>query len=182
MLHEGADLHSMIKSFTLIPSSQNTISIRLMSPPFSPAVRRLIIDGAPPALLALQTKSQALVLFSLDQGNGGNLNLSVADVKYRLNRDAKERNMAWGLFGGEDEIVQLQSRRNSDDENEGLEAGDTLSGRRKRRVPPRFVVSFRDVQEARRFVRMWHRRPFVLGKDRAEDDEIPPVVNAELLW
>lgn len=123
------------------------------------------------------------MLFSLDRGNGGNVNLSVADLKYRLNRDAKERNMAWGLLGGEDEIVQLQSSRDFDSEEEGIEIVDQSFGnRRKRRAAPRFVMSFRDIQEARRFVRTWHRRPFIFGKDRAGDDEISPIVSAELLW
>ena len=51
----------------------------------------------------------------------------------------------------------------------------------QRRSLKRWIVRLGDENEARRFVRAWHRRPFPLLDDEVRGEK-PPVVNAEFLW
>lgn len=46
----------------------------------------------------------------------------------------------------------------------------------------RWIVSFIDEQEARRFTRRWHRKPFPLRGEGVAVGEPPPLLNAELIW
>lgn len=154
----------------------------MLKKPFSPAMQRLITAGGHPAIAARQSKSEDLVLLSLDKGHVG-----IYDLRAAIGRDGKERNLQWNLLPGKDDIVKLDGGKAVSEEGEvggELEVLQDMEERkRKRWQRPRFILSFRDSQEARRFVRAWHRRPFPLthGPQNPED-EGPPVVNAELLW
>lgn len=145
-------------------------------------MQRLIALGGHPAIVARQSKSENLVLLSLDKGP-----VAVYDLRAAIGRDGKERNLQWNLLLGKDDIVKLDGGKALSEEEERAAELDTLQGleekRRKRWQLPRFVVSFKDNQEARRFVRGWHRRPFPLARGlHNPGDEGPPMVNAELLW
>ena len=49
-------------------------------------------------------------------------------------------------------------------------------------IPGRYVLSFTDRHEARRFVREWHKRPCPLQPQYKLGDEPPPLANAEIVW
>jgi hypothetical protein len=170
-----------MQSFTLIPSSQHHISIRMLKKPFRPAMQRIIAAGGYPAIAARQSKSEDLVLLSLDKGHVG-----IYDLRTAIGRDGRERNLQWNLLPGKEDIVKLDGGKVVLEEREGVELEllqDLEERKRKRWLPPRFILSFRDNQEARRFVRAWHRRPFPsMTGPQNPGDEGPPIVNAELLW
>lgn len=120
------------------------------------------------------TNSEDMVLLSVDWGR-----ISYIDLKNAISKDGKRRNLPWKLIAGEGAIVGV----NSDEQNEESdELGDANaarpSRRRKLRSPTRYIISFRDPHEARRFVREWHRRPFPVGRE----DEPPPILNVEMFW
>jgi hypothetical protein len=173
-LKNGEDLHALMQAFTLIPSSHQSVSIRMLKKPFQPAMQRMIAEGGHPGIAKRQSKSEDMVLFSLDKGY-----VSFYDLRAALGRDGKERNLQWNLLQGDDDIVKLDTKKEAE-----LEEDEDKDGqRRKRRAPPRYIISFKDNQEARRFVREWHQRPFPLSQERQNpEDEAPPIVNAELLW
>lgn len=145
-------------------------------------MQRLISQGGHPAIVARQSKSEGLVLLSLDKGHIG-----VYDLRGAIGRDGKERNLQWNLLPEKESIVRLDGGKAASEEGEvGAElevVKDVEEKKRKRLQPSRFILSFKDNQEARRFVRAWHRRPFPLTTGpQNPGDEGPPIVNAELLW
>lgn len=156
----------------------------MLTKPFRPAVARLIAHGTLPVIAEQQAKGDALVLFALDRGH-----LSVFDLEMLLGKDGRARNRLWNLWGGGTRgaaIHKLTSARLAAvEKNEDLKVGENGEPRKQvRRPPSRFIVAFRNMKEARRFVRAWHRRelPPLRDADRSPEDEYPPVVNAELLW
>jgi hypothetical protein len=173
-LKDGEDLYGLMQAFTLIPSAQRSVSIRMLKKPFRPGMQRMIAEGGHPLIAARQSKSEDMVLFSLDKGHVG-----IYELRTALGRDGKERNLQWNLLPGDDDIVKLDGTKADVAE---AELDDQDSRKRKKRQPPRFIISFKDQQEARRFVRAWHKRPFPLTQERRLEDETPPIVNAELLW
>lgn len=181
-LKDGEDLHALMQSFTLIPSSQHHVSIRMLKKPFRPAMQRMIAAGGYPTIVARQSKSEGLVLLSLDKGHVG-----IYDLRAAIGRDGKERNLQWSLLPGKDDIVKLDGGKAVAEDGEvGTELEvlqDVEEKQRKRWQPPRFILSFKDSHEARRFVRAWHRRhfPLAVGPQNPGDDG-PPIVIAELLW
>jgi hypothetical protein len=181
-LKDGEDLHALMQAFTLIPSSQHHISIRMLKKPFRPAMRRILAAGGHPAIVARQSISEDLVLLSLDKGHVG-----IYDLRAAIGRHGKERNLQWNLLPGKEDIVRLAGGKAVAEDGEvgaELEAlRDVEEKKGKKWQPPRFILSFKDNQEARRFVRAWHRRPFPLTTGpQNPGDEGPPIVNAELLW
>jgi hypothetical protein len=179
-LKDGEDLHALMQAFTLIPSSHHHINIRMIKKPFSPPMKRLITDGGYPAIVARQKTPEDMVLFSLDKGDVGTY-----DLRAVIGWDGRERNLQWGLVLGKDDIVRLEGGKVVSDGGDGAEElQQGMDGKKiKKWQPPRFILSFKDNQEARRFVRAWHRRPFPLrqGPQNPEDEE-PPIVSAEVLW
>lgn len=181
-LKDGEDLHALMQAFTLIPSSQHHVSIRMLRKPFRPAMQRILTAGGHPAIVARQSKSEDLVLLSLDKGHVG-----IYDLRAAIGRHGRERNLQWNLLPGKEDIVRLVGGKAVAEDGEvgaELEAMRDVEGKKgKSRQPPRFILSFKDNQEARRFVRAWHRQLFPLRTGpQNPGDEVPPTVNAELLW
>lgn len=110
--------------------------------------------------------------------SSGNGTIDRMDMITAIKDDGKRRNLHWKLAGGDDELVQLEDNQTE------VETLETSWGRRKtiRRSPARYVLSFRDRHEARRFVREWHKRPLYEKDHPRPGDQEPPVVNAEVLW
>lgn len=105
-------------------------------------------------------------------------------IKGFLERDGRARNLAWRLSGNKENVITKVESPDPGDKN-------------------KWIVSFRDGNEARRFVRVWHRRKWLgfqkmgvrkwEGLDGGEERprsgeglvdvvEEEPIVNAELLW
>lgn len=153
----------------------------MLKKPLRPGIQRIIAAGGYPAIVARQSRSADLVLLSLDRGYVG-----IYDLRAAIGRDGKEQNLQWNLLPGKEDIFRVDGGKLLSDEGVGeeLDVPQALEERiRKRQPPSRFILSFRDGQEARRFVRAWHRRPLpsIVGPQNL-GDEGPPIVNAELLW
>ncbi|RFU34451.1 hypothetical protein B7463_g1840, partial [Scytalidium lignicola] len=176
-LKNGEDLHALLRGFTLIPASQERPSLRMLFPPFRPAVNKMVKYGGPAEIAARQNDSEHMVLFSVDKGN-----LHPSDISDALGADGRRRNLPWKLTGREKGIRRIDIRQS--EEHLLSERDDVNTGGRKRifQTPWKYVLSFKDGHEARRFVREWHRRPFPVPEERSPKDEPPPIVNAEILW
>jgi hypothetical protein len=165
---EGEDVHDLMQAFTLVPAAHPKVHMRLLKKPLRPVIQRMIAEGGHRSLARRQAKSEDMVLFSLDKGQ-----LPVYELRAILGRDGRERNLQWDIRSGDDGIVNLRGEK----EDAGKDARKT-SGR----LSSRFIISFNDQQEARRFVRAWHKRPLPTADERRTRDEIPPIVNAQILW
>jgi hypothetical protein len=169
-LKHGEDVQSLIRGFSLIPG-RSKLYLRLIQKPYRPAMLRLLEDGGPTAEVTRQSEAEDKVLVYSDFGN-----VALWELRKALLEDGRRRNLHWRLVGGENAILPLvQTSRGLEPEEEASSAD------RRFRKPERYVISFKDRLEARRFAREWHRRPFPL-KSRGAQVEEPPTMNAEILW
>ena len=184
LLKDGEGLKDVLRGFSLVPG-YSRLSLRLINRPYSPFIVRMLNEGGPAAVAGLQRNAEDMVLFSLDTGQ-----LSHNDVAAALSDDGRRRNMHWKLAGGKEDIVRLSNGQDMDDKMPGdvwdraLPYDETSRPpeRRPVRMPSRYIISFKDGHEARRFVREWHRRPFPVQRERNHGNEPPAIVNAEILW
>lgn len=173
-LKDGEDIHKLMSEFTLIPPSQRSVHLKLLSRPSSQNIEKLIANGGHSALIRRQAKCPNLVLINISDGSDYGF-VSEYEVRRWLVSDGKARGLAWGLIDGMDEIVRLDGRLEEDEEDDERDA--VIEGRQK--IPNRFVLSFKEDQEARRFVREWHKRGVSFGRRTGQD---AMVIDAELLW
>ncbi|TVY17209.1 hypothetical protein LARI1_G003669 [Lachnellula arida] len=176
MLRDGEDIQKLVKSFTLVPP-YSRLFLRMLSKPYKPGTLRLLDEGGPGAIAARKSKAENMVLITSDIGVIGHHELLRA-----IREDGKRRNMHWKLALCEDPLVQLKDDPVVDELEET--GGSSESKRRTRtlRRPARYVLSFKDRHEARRFVREWHKRSMPEKREPKPGEELPPIVNAEILW
>lgn len=176
-LREGENIKDLLRGFSVLPR-QNKLSMRLLNKPYRPGVLEMIAQGGPPALASRRAKGEALVLFSVDVGT-----ITYYDILYALKDDGRQRNMLWRFAGGKEvdiTAVTLQHRPVKDEaQRRDFKASDRF------KAPEKYIFAMKDVQEARRFVREWHRRS-IEGVKRGKSEELgqerPATVSAELLW
>jgi len=189
-LQDGEDPVKLLESFSLVPET-SYVSMRAISQPYTPAVIRLLKEGGPAARITKESKAGEMVVFSVDIGH-----INQYDLEEALKDDGRRRNLHWKL--GQEEagnIVKLTYDDNDENSEESAEELGELEDRtreskeeylaRKKeehRRPSRYVISFKDRNEARRFVSEWHRRPFPTRRLHNPGDEPIPIVNAEILW
>ncbi|KAL8817963.1 MAG: hypothetical protein Q9223_003304 [Gallowayella weberi] len=169
---EGEDLHTLLQEYSLCPSSQR-ISIVSTFAPFGATFRRLIEYQGYPKLTAPVDRTGRAVLFWVE-GHYPTTNA----VKTAIDRDGRERGLQWATQVEKKYVEKLDMSDSPLDDADRLEASESGVQRRSSR---RWIVMLGDENEARRFVRVWHRRPFPFPDDYVRG-ETPPVVNAEFLW
>ncbi|TVY39348.1 hypothetical protein LSUB1_G002874 [Lachnellula subtilissima] len=175
MLRDGEDIQKLVKSFTLVPP-YSQLFLRMLSKPYKPAMLRLLDEGGPGAIAARKTKADNMVLITSDIGV-----FDPQELLRAINDDGKRRNLHWKLALSKDRLVQLKD----DPVVNGMEeetGGSPKLKQRTLRPPARYVLSFKDRHEARRFVREWHKRSMPEKKNPRPGEELPPVINAEILW
>ncbi|KAM0284584.1 hypothetical protein ACHAQH_001950 [Verticillium albo-atrum] len=169
--------------FSLAPPSPAPLSLKLYALPPSTASRlgALTLAKTLPAEETPVEGAQRVVV-SLQGGA-----LAPAALWGLLRRDSEERNLKWDVLETQPYFAQKASNR-QDSKRHGkqtkipTEEGKAAQQERMideaaedvTKVPKskthaksaRFVLSFRDVHEARRFARSWHRREFSLSPPR----------------
>ncbi|KAK2629635.1 hypothetical protein QTJ16_000455 [Diplocarpon rosae] len=176
--HFGEEQDAMLESFSMVPTT-GLLSLRHLEPPYSKGLQWMLNAGGPAALVAKQSKAQDIVLFTTDRDS-----VAQADLLRALGEDGVRRNLHWRLAGDSSEaITKLETNILA----QRAEGGTRFEGRLHGgyRGPARYIISFKDSNEARRFVREWHQRPFPTNSmERHEQlvDEPPAIVNAEVLW
>ncbi|KAL8843062.1 MAG: hypothetical protein Q9176_002365 [Flavoplaca citrina] len=169
---EGEDVHTLLQDYALCPPSQR-IKIISMFSPFGAAYRRLIEYHGYPQLTEPVDWTGRAVLFWVE-GHYPTTNA----VKDAIDQDGRERGLQWGAKVGNRYVEKLEL---STEMAKDLENGEDSEPVARRRSESRWIVKLGDENEARRFVRTWHRRPFPLPSDHVRGEK-PPIVNAELLW
>jgi len=172
LVRDGEDPNKAVKSFTLVPG-QGRLSLRLINRPYKPGIIRMLNEGGTHGISSRQNKGEGLVLFSLDIGT-----VRMQELRNIIGLDGKRRNLHWML--ADDAITRIQDRQQDMEDNETAEGVVPL--RTIPRGPSKYMIAFKDRNEARRFVREWHRRPLPFQREHAPGDEAPPIVNAQALW
>ncbi|KAM0153225.1 hypothetical protein ACHAPG_007191 [Botrytis cinerea] len=181
--HSPTELQNLLKNFTLVPP-YTRLSLRILQKPYRPAMTTLLATGAPTTLTQSRSQSHAIdtVLFTL---NIPSIGLSSWGLREILEADGKRRNLHW-RFAQSGAIVRVGEKIDSATGSEKVEIGyrgENIIGRKKAyNTSGRYIISFMDRAEARRFVREWHKRPCPLQKEYKEGDEPPPIANVEIMW
>ncbi|KAF8862577.1 hypothetical protein BDZ45DRAFT_799068 [Acephala macrosclerotiorum] len=176
-LKEGEDLETLLKGFSLIPGFVK-LNLRMLNRPYSPRLKALITEGGPVAMARREANTENLVLFTTDRSR-----ITHADILEVMAQDGRRRNMHWKLAGDrQDSIIKIQSNGRREPGGFAKKNSPFRGGPRTYEGPSRFIISFKDSHEARRFVREWHRRPLPVQQGARAEDEPPPIVNAEILW
>jgi hypothetical protein len=174
-LNEGEDITNVLRGFSLVPG-YGKLSLRTIDRPYKPTVSRMLSDGGFVGAAQQQTRSEDMVLLSIDMGR-----ITQWDLLRAIQDDGKRRNLHWKLAGKEDAIVKLKADETSEHGPGELREG-FQSAPKGWNKPSRYIISFQDRHEVRRFVREWHRRPFPLQREHNPGDEALPMINAEILW
>lgn len=167
---EGEDAQTFLQEYALCPPSQR-IWITSMFAPFGNIVKPLIEHQGYPQLTVTANKGGRAVLFWTD----GQAPTTRA-IKAAIDQDGRDRSLPWAIEGGTRSVEKLNLPTASSEDMEGSEPVET-----KGRSTARWIVTFIDENEARRFVRAWHRRPFHVSADSLRGGAAP-LVNAEFLW
>lgn len=176
MLEEGEDVYTTLQNYALSPPSQK-ISLRIVVPPFSPSLKRLLSQRGYSQIVDPVDKTEKAVLLWV---NGYQPNLTM--IRNMISQDGKHRGLAWAIANGENSIEKVEVPLVALDATEKPEYAEDDEPNRSRRLYPRWIISFTDENEARRFTRTWHRRPFPLRGESVAVGEPPPLVHAEFMW
>ncbi|KAL2065616.1 hypothetical protein VTL71DRAFT_3286 [Oculimacula yallundae] len=170
-LREDEDLEAVMRNFTMVPTG-GKLYLRLLEPPYSKGIQWMIDAAGPASLVVRQNKSQHLVLFSTDSApvKQGELENAIMD-------DGKRRNLHWKLAGAMNEaVVQLETKAPTIRENAEFDTGNER--RSTYQGAARYTISFKDSNEARRFAREWHRRPFPSRRVARPEEDAPPIYHS----
>ena len=180
-MHDGEDIHVLLKNYSLAPSSQ-PLFLRALFPPYTNSMRRLLAANGFPNLTQPVDRSGRSILFWVDS-----FQPSTISVKNMLARDGQDRGIQWAPLNGKGSITLLErnSRRTQDKQASKDEESETEDVELRKKLDfSRWVISFEDETEARRFIRAWHMRPYPLVEDgwRISDGEPEPLIHAQFLW
>ena len=184
-LLEAEDVYDILQNYALCPPSQK-ISLRVLFPPYSPDVKRLLSQRGYSQIIGPNDKTGRAVLLWV-YGYQPNS----ASIRNMISRDGKNRGLAWALANGEKSIEKVEDppmsmeKPGEPDEPEKPEEhghGEDADSNRTKSVYPRWLISFTDEDEARRFARSWHRKPFPLRGERVAVGEPHPLIHAEVIW
>lgn len=201
---DGMDAHAAMQAYTLTPPTQR-LSLRQLKPPLSPLMTSIVRNNGYAPLIKRRDRMPYEVRLTLEGPQ-----IAMNRIRYIIYESGRERALSWS--GGEEMNVQIsrweahhdlsapQARSgqietaigNLDEQDEeqekmdrhAMKAGNGEEGLQRRRTEiPVYVLGFHTEHAARSFVAHWHRRPLELGKGgEDEEGDLPPVVNAELLW
>lgn len=176
-------------TFTLTPSHQ-PLDLRAVQEPFSPPLRSLLEHGGYEVLRrARRSEHEVLVNFEGSQP-------SLTAFKSAVNMDGKSRGgLHWAHLGRQKGFREINLPRHLakglvDSANSGTndeEASDAELVRSynmekwAQRAWRRFIMSFQDDAEAKRFVNAWHRRDITALLNQEGSDE-RTIINVELIW
>jgi hypothetical protein len=172
----GEDIHTQIKHYTLKPPVQS-MSLWLLDPPFSETVKGILYAQGYRAITQPTNKTARSVLLWVS-----GYRATTSSIHTMLKRDGLDRGLQWSACTRADGIEELNPQTGG----LGARAGNADEKRQSPRDPfVRWVVALADETEARRLVRLWHRRPYTfpeIGERPARGGEPLPLVHAEILW
>ena len=166
---KGEDAYTFLQDYSLCPPSQS-IQLKLLFPSYPAGVKRVLDQDGYRPLLGDKNDTCRSVLFWID---GQQLPTSV--IRQTVATDGRDRGLAWNIS-----IDMLDTSIVAADGFEDLTSTETdqfaeLGARRH--APSRWIMKFSNENEARSFIRAWHRRPFPSARG---DD--PALVQAEFIW
>ena len=214
---DGEDVNQILQSYTLVPPTQQLV-LKALYPPFTSSVQQIIDDGVYPPLVnhvgfgcsspssSRSSSSHQAVCISVE-GHlppRGFLN----DI-LGMTGEWRHTRVPWKIVDESDGgLIELKppssciSSSSSSTSSPPFNASATASSRthfefKHDQLPKhnssgmKWIVTFKDAAEARRFVRCWHRRRYhgihATSTDNNKDSDVATrhsaiIISVELLW
>ena len=166
---EGEDAYTMLQDYSLCPPSQR-IQLRILFPSYSVSMKQMLDQRGYLPLSEGTNKAGRSVLFSVD---GQRLPTSM--IRDTVAADGRDRGLAWDI--SIDRLDAPACVTDGFDAPMITETDEFAGSSTRHNIQSRWVMSFSSEDEARRFVRAWHRRPF----PSTQGDE-PAIVEAQFIW
>ena len=179
------DVLPLLKDYALCPLSQDP-QLKLFRAPITGRIKKIVENGGYPAITRGGTDGEdrtgRAVLFWVDTSSAP----STEELRAALMADGRERGSWWNCGVETLEVaVKDAGRVEKDAKDEDIEADqpqEELSGRLEEKIyskgrVEKWVLTFGEAEDARRFVRRWHRRLFPVEKEMDEAR-----ARAEILW
>lgn len=176
MLMDGEDVYGILQSYALCPPSQK-ISLKVLFPPYSSSMKKLLNQRGYNQIVSPDDKTGRSVLVWVE-----GYQPTLYGIQSMIHADGRNRGLAWGLANSQKPIVKVNESNIQTSESDGAGSLRDEDELQRQRLYPRYIASFVDENEARRFIRAWHRRPFPLQGENVAIGEPLPLVHAELLW
>ena len=169
---DGEDVQTLYQDYALCPPSQG-ISLVTIFAPFGSAVQPLVDHQGYAQLTSPVDRVGRAVLFWVD-----GYVLTTHAIRSMVDQDGRDRGLPWAMEKGGRHIEKLDLSNVS---LEDLDHSEQTDFDAKRRLSPRWILSFVDENEARRFVRAWHKKPFPIRSELIQSEDAP-LANVEFLW
>ncbi|KAL9615280.1 MAG: hypothetical protein Q9167_000251 [Letrouitia subvulpina] len=178
MMSEGVDLYSMLQDYALYPPSQKA-SLRSVFSPYAPSVKELLRQRGYRQIMEPTDKTGHAVLVWAD-----GLQLTARMIRAAIDRDGRDRGIDWALDDkARGAVTQVQRTEPPLEEVESSSSreGESQEPQRSSGLA-KWIVSFQDETEARRFVRLWHMKPLPHFVDSTGGTRAASPVHVELIW
>lgn len=166
---EGEDVYTLLQDYALCPPSQR-LQLRLMYPSYTSSMK-------------LQERGYSQLLEG-DDGTGRSVLFMVVGqqvtthmVRNTIAADGRQRGLAWNVSVEKLNTSHSAQDKSPESDNNDSDGSAGAELEPQRYVAPRWILVFKDENEARRFIRAWHRRPFPFRQGDG-----PRLVRAEFLW
>ena len=169
VLIEGQDVHSLLQDYALCPPSQR-IQLKLLQPSHAAGINSILQQRGYRQLVQGEAKTGRSVLFWVD---GQHLNTSV--IRNAVAADGRDRGLAWDVSF--DKVEDLKAISDEEIHRETDDYEGSTEPKTSQRSSCRWIMSFTDESEARRFIRSWHRKHFPMARGDG-----PRLVHTEFLW
>ena len=166
---EGEDAYTLLQDYSLCPPSQR-IRLKLLNPSYSASIKQVLDQRGYRPLLGETLKTGRSVLFSVDRQRW-----PTSVIRDAVAADGRDRGLAWDI--SIDKLDTSSTAADGFDDSSGSEIGQLTDLGARRHALSRWMISFSTENEARRFIRVWHRRSF----PSAQGDD-PALVQAEFIW
>lgn len=176
MLDDGEDVYSVLQRYSLCAPSQK-ISLQVVFPPFSTGMKRLLELRGYPQIMSPEDKTCKSVLFWVP-----GLQATVHDIRDMITWDNRNRGLDWALANSSKSVEKVDSAAAREWNEAEFEVTEPVEPTQFRPLYPKYLIHFADEDEAMRFTRAWHRRPFPLSNEKLDIRESPPLIIAELVW
>ena len=180
----GEDAAALVREYTIAPPSQ-PLSLHVIHPPYQISLLRMLAaNGTAPLLHPVNRAGRSILLWV--EG----YQPTTWDIRHMIGRDGQDRGIRWSPAIGKGIVEQFDGQQrqaasaSGDGEDDQSSELDDAEAEANKVFYKRWLVSFENEAEARRFIRVWHKRPFPLRLFDLtwEDGEPLPLVNTEFMW
>ena len=156
VLVQGEDVYALLQDYALCPPSQR-IQLRLLTPPYSSNIKAVFQDRGYTQLGEREAGKGRPVLIWCDGPQ-----VTTYLVRNAINADGRHQGLAWNFT-----IEKVDTSQAVIDDEGGFDISENEKSSRlgfQRPSTSKWILFFKDENEARRFVRSWHQKSLLFDQ------------------